>query len=346
MRINIPKPSSAGFILSYKCNASCRHCMYACTPKWPADWITENDLKSLLSQLARTIEPSPYGPEFVSLSHGLHFTGGEPFLNFKLLSLAVEAATDYGIPSTFVETNCYWCSDDEMTREKLLLLKSKGLKGIMISVNPFYLEYVPFERTERCVKISSEIFGQNAMVYQWEYFNRFKRLGIKNRMPLEEYLKRDSWDNFFREVEFFMMGKAAYHLGDELFRYFPKYTSEVLCREPCWPPFLRDWHNHIDNYGNYMPGFCGGISLGDCHRLDELLKDGLELKNYPILGYIVQADFDGLLQLAQEHGYLPNSDGYYSKCHLCVDLRKYMVKIDKFKELQPTEFYHHLDEIV
>lgn len=346
MKIKIPKPLSVGFFLSYKCNASCRHCMYACTPKWSSDWVREDDLKSLLSQLAGIVTPSPYGPEIVTLSDGLHFTGGEPFLNFRLLSLAVEIANDYGIPSTFVETNCYWCSDDETTAKKLSCLKSKGLKGIMISVNPFYLEYVPFERTERCVEISAEVFGQNAMVYQWEYFKRFKRLGIKDRMPLQDYLKIDSWDNFFQEVEFFMMGRAAYQLGDELARHFPRYPAEVLCQESCWPPFLRDWHNHIDNYGNYIPGFCGGISFGDCHRLDVLLSDGLELSDYPILGYIVEEDFNGLLHFAQDYDYLPNSKGYFSKCHLCVDIRKYMVKIDNFKELQPTEFYHHLDEIV
>lgn len=29
--------------------------------------------------------PTVDGPEHVSLNHGLHFTGGEPFLNFNLL---------------------------------------------------------------------------------------------------------------------------------------------------------------------------------------------------------------------------------------------------------------------
>ena len=106
MKKGIPAPASGGLVLSYKCNAACLHCMYACRPQWNADWISEEDLESILGQLAPHIEPAPYGPEQMSLSHGLHFSGGEPFLNFELLCRAVEVSREKGIPSTFVETNC------------------------------------------------------------------------------------------------------------------------------------------------------------------------------------------------------------------------------------------------
>ena len=33
---------------------------------------------------------------------------------------------------------------------------------------------------------------------------------------------------------------------------------------------IRNWHNHFDNYSNYLPGFCGGISLDDCRDLESL----------------------------------------------------------------------------
>ena len=120
MNIPIPKPFSAGLILSYRCSAACRHCMYACSPKWNADWITEEDLNIILSQLSSHIEPAPYGPESIGLSHGLHFTGGEPGLNFELLCKAVEIADKFRIPSTFIETNAVWCTDEATTQEKLI----------------------------------------------------------------------------------------------------------------------------------------------------------------------------------------------------------------------------------
>jgi len=125
-------------MLSYKCSAKCKHCMYVCSPKWKGDWIIKDKLEEGLPILARYIKPSPYGHENMSLNHGLHFSGGEPFLNFELLLKTVEIAEALRIPSTFVETNCSWCKDDTFTRYRLQLLKEKGLKGIMISVNPFY----------------------------------------------------------------------------------------------------------------------------------------------------------------------------------------------------------------
>jgi hypothetical protein len=45
----------------------------------------------------------------------------------------------------------------------------------MISVNPFYTEHIPFERTDRCLRLSQEVFGQNVMVYQLEYYHLFNR---------------------------------------------------------------------------------------------------------------------------------------------------------------------------
>ena len=41
-RLKLPEPISGGLLLSYQCNAECRHCMYACSPKWK-DWISEFD---------------------------------------------------------------------------------------------------------------------------------------------------------------------------------------------------------------------------------------------------------------------------------------------------------------
>ena len=43
--------------------------------------MEEEVLTEGLVQLARWIEPSPWGPGAVSLNHGLHFSGGEPFLH-------------------------------------------------------------------------------------------------------------------------------------------------------------------------------------------------------------------------------------------------------------------------
>jgi hypothetical protein len=344
MRLKIPSPSSGGLILSYKCSAECRHCIYGCSKKWSADWISEADLEKILTQLSVRIYPSPYGKGSTTLSHGLHFTGGEPFINFNLLCKAVETASDLGIPSLFVETNCFWAINDRITEEKLKLLRSKGLHGIMISVNPFYLEYVPFERTHRTVRIALNIFGRNTMVYQLEYYKRFMQWGLKGRVSLQDYLKleKGKTKTFLHNVEFFIMGRAPYVLKDVLRQYYSFFPASSYFYEPCITPFLRSWHNHFDNYCNYIPGFCGGITLGDCRNLDRLLNEGIELDDYPVLKFLVENNLKGLFEYATKYGYKESKDGYLSKCHVCTDLRKFLVKKNKFRELQPEEFYEHL----
>lgn len=317
--------------------------MYACSPQWSGDWISKRDLEKILVQLAGKIEPSPYGPETISLNYGIHFTGGEPFLNYQLLCKAVETSRQLDIPSTFVETNCYWCVSDRSTREKLQTLKEKGLRGILISVNPFYLEYVPFERTERAVRISHEVFGRNVMVYQLEYYRRFKEMGIKGRISFENYLRLEGEEDFAKHVEFFLMGRAPYRLGEKLDEYFPKFPGSYFFKEPCIPPFLRSWHNHFDNYGNYVPGYCGGISLGDCRDLETLLKEGVNIEDYPVLGFLMDSDLKGLFEFASDSGYKESPKGYFSKCHVCMDIRKHLVTKKQFKELNPAEFYRHLE---
>ena len=315
--------------------------MYACSSKWPGDWITVDQLEQFLPQLAEVIKPSPYGRQYMSLNHGLHFSGGEPFLNFKLLLKAVEIAETLEIPSTFVETNCFWCKTDELTRERLQALKAKGLKGILISVNPFYTEYVPFERTDRCIRISQDVFGPNVMVYQMEYYRLFKQLGITGKLSIEEYLKqsRNRQEFLTDTVELFLMGRAA----EMLKGLYPAYPSKQFFDTPCQPNFLRSWHNHFDNYGNFMPGYCGGISLGSWFELDRLLDDGLNLEDHPVLKNLIKENIKGLLNLALDEGYQERSEGYVSKCHLCLDIRKHLVSSGDYNELKPREFYKQLE---
>jgi hypothetical protein len=133
------------------------------------------------------------------------------------------------------------------------------------------------------------------------------------------------------------MGRAAYKLA----HLYKKYPAEKFFDQACREELTRDWHVHIDNYCNYVPGYCGGISLGDARNLDSLRE--IELDGKPILEALA-TDLEKLYELGvREFGYKELSDGYVSKCHLCVDLRKCLAKqTDEFEELRPREFYHRL----
>lgn len=331
-KLYIPEPISAGLFLSYKCTSECKHCMYACSPTWKADWVSEKDAEKILTQLADKILESPYG---IGINHGLHFTGGEPFLNFDLLLKVTSIARDLKIPSTFVETNCFWCIDDKNTRQKLMQLKEVGLHGILISVNPFIIEQIPFERTDRAVRISEEIFDDNVITYQEFFYEQFKRLNVRDTLPFEEYLKRAP--NSLRYVELLPMGRAVYKLGN----LFKKYSAEQFFGEFCREDLTRPWHIHVDNYCNYITGYCGGISLGDSRDLDSISE--IDLDEHPILEALA-TDIKKQYELGVEFGYREREEGYISKCHLCVDILRHLIQqTDEFKELSPRDFYSHLE---
>jgi hypothetical protein len=107
-------------------------------------------------------------------------------------------------------------------------------------------------------------------------------------------------------------------------------------------PFLRALHNHFDNYGNYVPGFCAGVTLGDCRKLDELLREGVDTARFPVLRLLMDEDLEGLFALAKEREYQESAEGFYSKCHLCMELRKHLALTGDYPELSPREFYLQL----
>ena len=310
--------------------------MYACSPKWNADWINEKDVKNSLSQLSGRIKQSLLGPDKIDLNSGLHFTGGEPFLNFKLLLQATKIACELRIPSTFVETNCYWCGNDKVTEDKLRQLKDVGLKGVMVSVNPFILEYVSFGKTERAIRVSKKVFGENAIVYQSHFYRQFKKLGIESTLSLDDYIEKTGFESF-NYVEMIPMGRFPYKLG----HLFKKQKAESFFSQSCEARLTSPYHIYIDNYGNYITGFCGGISLGNADKLD-LILDGIDLNERPVLRALV-AGLGGLYNLGKEFGYEDLQEGYVSARHLCIDIRKHLVqKTDEFRELRPRELYSNL----
>jgi len=135
------------------------------------------------------------------------------------------------------------------------------------------------------------------------------------------------------------MGRAAYKLGD----LYKKYPAKQFFKESCRGDLMRDWHVHVDNYGNYMTGYCGGISLGDARDLNSMCG-GIDLEERPILEALV-TDLEKLYELGvKESGYKERKEGYISKCHLCVDIRRHIAQqTNEFKELRPREFYFHLE---
>jgi hypothetical protein len=321
-------PTDLGLVLSYKCQCSCAHCLYNCGPQW-VEWISPETLQQAL-------ETTLIWPEPIQV----HLTGGEPFLNFPLLLRAVEIAASLGIPC-YCETNAGWCVQSELVAKRFRALREAGLGAILISCSPFHAETVPPKRTLLAIAVALDVFGpQGVIVYLAEWLNQIARFGVENATPLRRYIEsygaRPAGLMFWEGYSLIPGGRSGYLLGYLTSRKRPSFFRGDHCRAE----ILYAQHSHFDLYGNFISGFCGGLSVGDWHNLPEVLAD-FQSGRYPRLIQILVTDGPyGLFQIAhREYGYKPLRYGYAGKCHLCVDVRKHLASFNQYLELSPVGFY-------
>ena len=321
-------PSELGIILSYQCNAECKHCLYACGREW-TEWMTIGQLKEALDVL------SGWSHDFQ-----VHHTGGEPFMNFPLLLEATRLTREMGI-TQFVETNALWCTNEDRAYDWLGQLSAAGLDGILISCSPFQAEKVPLRRVLLAVNAAGEIFGYGKVgVYQTHCIQEVSEFAVDKTVPIEAYVERygakGAGRMFWGGYGLMDSGRASYTL-DHLAR---KYPPETFQGYNCQRELLYAHHSHLDLYGNYISWFCGGLRMGSWRDFDDLI-DRYKRRDYPeLVGILINHGPYDLYRFARDqYGYSPLEDGYVGKCHLCVDVRKHLSQRGGFYELQPSRFY-------
>jgi hypothetical protein len=322
-------PRDIGIILSYRCHSACKHCLYNCGPGWEKEPMSPDALREAL----KAVTTWPDTPQ-------VHFTGGEPFLHFPLLLEGVRMASDLGIPR-YLETNASWCVDVEKAVERFQALKEAGLQAVLISCSPFHAESIPPVRTIRALRAAEEIFGpQRVTLYLPEFLELVQRFGVEHTVPLSQYIERFGVDGaqriLWQGYGIISGGRSGYELG----HLAPRYPAEAFVETDCVMDILYAHHSHLDLYGDYISGFCGGLTIGDWHNLPRLLAD-FRAGRYPLLiEVLVEQGPYGLCRLAErEFGFSPLAEGYTGKCHLCVDVRRHLVRQSAFDELHPPGFY-------
>ncbi|MBN1781958.1 radical SAM protein [bacterium] len=331
----IPELSSGGIIFSYQCSNQCRHCLYACGP-YHRDWMSADRLDQVLEGIAR----------HRGYLTGLHFAGGEPFLNPDLLEHAIRKASDLRLPVDYVETNAFWCHSKERTESMLKRMEEAGLRALLVSCSPFHQEFIPFENVMHAVTIGRRVFGHGGiLVYTSYFYDQLSGIDPKKPLPFDLYVEAMGEENaslaFATEYGLIPNGRAATQLA---FLY-QRRPAEHYSGESCSRELSSPHHIHIDLYGNYIAGLCAGITLGDAADLDRLYR-GIDLTDKPVLKCLVEGGVETLLQYAvNEYGYRELPEGYIAKCHLCLDIRRHLAGTGRtFRELGPADFYAHLDE--
>ena len=160
-----------GIMVNNRCNARCAHCLYASSPDWPDDYMSEETCQRVAETLDDFSIPS------------VHIGGGEPFLHFDGLCTVLKTLADADIDIDYIETNALWCGDEKTAREKILRVKALGGNTLMASCDPFHASYIPLERVITFVRLCREC-AMDYFVWHEAYLARFLQMGIPRERPL------------------------------------------------------------------------------------------------------------------------------------------------------------------
>jgi hypothetical protein len=314
-------------ITNYYCTSRCRHCLYACSPGREKRYL-EAETAARNFRKIRELE-----------CFSVHIGGGEPLLNPQGLSAVLAVAQEAGVGIEYVETNSSWFTNQDAATALLSDLKKLGLSTLLISISPFHNEHIPFAKVKGVIA-ACRAAGIQAFPWINEFYREIDFFDEAMPHGLEEYAPRFGADYLKR-----LPGRYWIHLGGravETFKtIYPARSLEAVCGESrggC-RELLDTRHFHFDLYGNYIPGLCAGLAIKG-----EDLGESLDPGTYPLLTTLFNTGVQGLLDhAAKHHGFQPGKS-YISKCHLCLEIRSYLVLSQQVRtpELQPLGFYENL----
>ncbi len=299
--------ASGGIITNYKCSSKCRHCSYSSSPKWPDNYMTPfiaDEIFSILKSLG---------------CHSVHIGGGEPLLKPDKIMDVLIAARRNKTSIEYIETHASWYTDEESAKAVLKELKSHGVHTLLISIDPYHNEYIPFWKVKALIQACSKA---NVKVFPWqiEFWGDLDVMDDRIPHSLDEYIRL-----FGQDYPLKLVNRYGLNLkGRALETYKPmmkKQPFERILEGSMSCRLLSGiYHFHVDLYGSFIPQSCPGFSI----PLRELAH-GADPDKYRIIYSLESAGIIGLVELAKnEYGYIPKTE-YAGKCDLCYDIRNYLV---------------------
>jgi len=315
----MPKERYIELDVTYKCTAECRHCIFGSSPR-KSGVMSLTDARTYLSEVKKL---GLTGRDVI-------ITGGEALLFHDRVLGIIRVAAELGMgPVRSVQSNAFWCTNDDLTRRRLTELHAAGLAGIYFSADVFHQEFVPIANVRRAVRIAGDVFGAEHVAVSHE------GLDSEPTQTVDEYIAGLSASPVF------VVARAAWALADRLPTVPLERIIEMNCRGGRHDLDPRSvWQINVDAYGWVSSWICSGIVLGNAREmpLAEIVSRPLA-EQPPLVQDIVQRGPAAMLPMAAKHGFRPRSR-YVSKCHLCWDIREAIHTF--YSELfAPAELYHH-----
>lgn len=323
----IPPLRSGGLMLSYRCTNACAHCLYRCSPERPNVWMEREMLARILDDLAEERELSD-----------IHIAGGEPTLNMDLLCHTIAACQERQISVSYVETNGWWCTTVEKGVAWFRRMADAGLRCVLISVSPFHNAFIPLRNTRACIDAAFEVFGsRGTFPYMAHLLDRLAALPEHIPHSLEAFCAAEGVERDGPHLpELYGLipsGRAV----EALRTCYPSRSADDFRGDSCARELLRTSHFHIDPDGHLFTGSCPGIVAGRVGAFHPEIR----AECFPVMAALMKGGPAALMDVAmRDHGFVPDSEGYAGKCHLCLAVRTFLRQQQAFPELNPDAFYH------
>lgn len=324
----INKLDTGGIITNYDCSIQCAHCFHNSSPLRKKGFISPEMANKILTKL-----------ESVGCQ-SLHIEGGEPFLYTKELIELVVKIENSSINLEYISTNCSWYKNKTESKKILETLKHHGLSRLLLKVSPFQNEHIPLKKVQSIANIAKEI-GINIILWDNDLYSEVNSFDPSKTHSLQQYIDKYG-NNYIKKlaecfnVSFINRETNSYN------KYLNKYSvSEILSQnQGCDKDFPTNNHFHVDLYGNFIFSHTNGVTC----KIDDIDKK-LDAKKYPYLSILTNNGIESLYSLAiKKYNFKPQEEGYISKCHLCFDIRHFLVNKQNINspDLQPLEFYKKL----
>lgn len=317
---------SGGIITNYKCSSKCKHCCYSSSPNWPDDYMTPSVAEEIFPILMR------FG------CYSVHIGGGEPLLKPDKILGVLEVAQRNNIDIEYIETNASWYRDESSAKAVLKELKNHGVHTLLISIDPYHNEYIPFWKVKALIRACSET-KMNVFPWLMEFWDDIDALDDNSPHSLDEYRQLYGRDYPVKLLERYGLNLK----GRALNTYKPmmrrRHYKQILEESRPCKLLSGVYHFHVDLYGNFIPQSCPGFSI----PLKEL-ANGADPDKYRIFNSLETIGVKGLVELAEkEYKYMPKTE-YAGKCDLCYDIRNYLVlKLGlELPDLKPTGHYRYI----
>lgn len=321
-------PVYSGIITNYNCTAECEHCMFASSPSCAKEYIT----KEKAEEIARILKEAG--------TYSVHIGGGEPFINFMALCMLIKALNEFGIGIDYIETNAFWCRDEKAAREKLKMLKALGVSTIMVSVDPFHIEFVPLELPLKLCGLLNEL-GFEYFIWQQKFLKRLSALDITVTHTKDELMEALGEDYIVQTAAEYGLGinGRALCFADSI---YPKRPYEYWATDEECPSLTHPHHCHIDLYGRAIPSRCTGIFA----EARDYLETNIPKDRYPVFASLLESGTKGLYEYAKSKGFIAAKNGYPTRCAFCYDMRRYLYENCPSQDICDKSFYDSMKKRV